>query len=350
MVVVLASCGGGGTKSAVKSSATTAAPGAQPPTNTPTSASQSTTAVPAAKGSWTDTAQVNAANPNTTLVVVECATATFCIAVDEGENAFTFNGSAWSGPTKMDPLGSPNALSCPSPTACIATDLQGNAMRFDGSSWTAPQRIDPGGIGLNGSSCPTPTFCVAVDDSGNAFTFNGSSWTAAKAIDPAAAAAVAAVNNGQGLDVPTVRVDCPAAGSCVVVDSLGNTMALANGTWSAPAPIAPGTHKLLSLSCASATSCVSGEQKGFFTFDGTKWTAQPADQSQGLQFGLISCPTPTFCMAGKGHWATFDGSKWTTSAYSTPGPTGNDPQALDCPTADFCIAVSAYGKASTFKS
>jgi hypothetical protein len=229
--------------------------------------------------------------------------------------------------------------------------LQGRAATFDGTAWSAPQRVDAGGIGLNSSSCPTPTFCAAVDDSGNAFVFNGSSWTAAQAIDPAAAAAVDAVNNGQGTNVPTLYLSCPAADTCVSVDSLGNTMMFANGTWSAPAPIASGTHKLFSLSCGAPTSCVSGEQGAFFTFDGTHWgSSQPLAQNQGVQVSLISCATATFCLSASGQWATFDGSKWTAAAVSNRGPTGNDPLALDCPTADFCLAVGAFGSASVYHS
>jgi len=343
VAVVAAGCGGG----SASTSTTTSVP-ATPSASTGPSASS---AAAVAKGNWTDTAKVNPANPNTTLIAVGCASATFCVAIDQGQNSYTFDGSTWGAPISTNGLANVNEVSCLSPTNCITTDLQGHAATFDGAAWSAPQLVDPGGIGLTSSSCPTPTFCAAVNNSGNAFVFNGSSWTAAQAIDPAAAAAVDAVNNGQGTDVPTLYVSCPAAGSCVSVDTLGNTMTFASGTWSAAVPIASGSHKLFSLSCGAPTSCVSGERGAFFIFDGTRWGAsQTLPQNQGVQASLISCATSTFCMSASGRWATFDGSTWTAAEVSSRGPTGNDPLALDCPTADFCIAVGAFGGASVYHS
>jgi hypothetical protein len=344
VVAIAAGCGGG---SASKSTTTTAAPAASS-----ASTQSASSAAAAAKGKWTDTAKVNPADPNTTLVVVGCATPTFCVAIDQGQHSYTFDGSSWGAPISTNGLANVNALSCLSPTNCLATDLQGRAATFDGTAWSAPQPVDPSGIGLNSSSCPTPTFCAAVDNSGNAFvSFNGSSWSAAQAIDPAAAAAVDAVNNGSGTDVPTLYLSCPAAGMCVSVDSLGNTMTFVNGSWSAAAPIASGTHKLFSLSCGAPTSCVSGERGAFFTFDGTRWgPSQSLPPQQGVQVSRISCATSTFCMSASGQWATFDGSKWTPAHPNSRGPTGNDPLALDCPTADFCLAVGAFGGASVYNA
>ena len=41
-------------------------------------------------------------NPTSYLSSVSCPSASFCVAVDAGGNALTFNGSSWSAPAKID--------------------------------------------------------------------------------------------------------------------------------------------------------------------------------------------------------------------------------------------------------
>ena len=76
-------------------------------------------------------------------------------------------------------------VSCPSASFCIAVDDGGDAFTYDGSSWSAPDGIFSSG-GLMSVSCPSVSFCVAVGDFGEggaALTYNGSSWSAPTVID-----------------------------------------------------------------------------------------------------------------------------------------------------------------------
>jgi hypothetical protein len=65
---------------------------------------------------------------------VSCPTATFCLAVDASYNAFTFNGSAWTGPTVVDPAAAASAaqaqvayvsVSCATPQSSYSTARRG---------------------------------------------------------------------------------------------------------------------------------------------------------------------------------------------------------------------------------
>jgi hypothetical protein len=90
------------------------------------------------------------------------------MAVDYDGNALTWNGSSWSAPVLIDPIGYLASVSCPSSSFCVAVDWDGNALTWNGSSWSAPVSIDPNGGGFNSVSCASSSFCVAVDSYGNA--------------------------------------------------------------------------------------------------------------------------------------------------------------------------------------
>ena len=99
--------------------------------------------------------------------------------MDNGSDAFTFNGTSWSPATAIDPGHELSTVSCPSARFCAAVDGGGgNVVTFDGSSWTAPVNIDseaakslngPVLIFLMSVSCPSALFCVTRDTIGDAF-------------------------------------------------------------------------------------------------------------------------------------------------------------------------------------
>ncbi|MBV9607249.1 MAG: hypothetical protein JO027_19190 [Solirubrobacterales bacterium] len=111
------------------------------------------------------------------LRAVSCASQTFCVAVDTGGNAYTFNGSAWSGANPIDTAdgtidgGALDAVSCPSATFCAAIDGLESVLTFNGSAWTAPARLEPGTVSHSSVSCPSAGVCEAVDGAGNAFSY-----------------------------------------------------------------------------------------------------------------------------------------------------------------------------------
>ncbi|MBK9475565.1 MAG: fibronectin type III domain-containing protein [Tetrasphaera sp.] len=127
--------------------------------------------------------------------------------------------------------------------------------------------------------------------------------------------------------------------------------------WSAPEVLVPAHGPPTSVSCASASFCMSVAQGGeTYRFDGTNWTFMgrlPAAGSQG-GFGLldISCPTPDFCLAlGRG-WADPG-----TTAYALRSGDWSSPMAVDinadhvsCASATSCVLAEtdAYSSAPRF--
>src|SRR5262249_22390513 len=73
---------------------------------------------------------------------VSCSTASSCMAVDEQASAaFMFDGSKWSSAPGVNDL-VPNtrtgmaSISCSSPSFCAAVDNGSNAFTFNGTSWS----------------------------------------------------------------------------------------------------------------------------------------------------------------------------------------------------------------------
>ena len=144
---------------------------------------------------------------------VSCASATFCISVDTGGRALTWNGTSWSAPKSIDAGGGGFAsVSCASATFCTALDGSGNALSFNGTSWSAPKLIDGSTNGLDSVSCASATFCAAVDYNGNALSWNGTSWSTPLSIDSS--------------NTPT-SVSCPTTSFCIAVDHNGNALSWA---------------------------------------------------------------------------------------------------------------------------
>jgi hypothetical protein len=120
---------------------------------------------------------------------VACPTVTFCEAVDDGGNAFTYTATGWSA-ASSDGLGSsftsmtPVSVSCSSNTNCTA--VYGNdAAKFNGSGWSSPVAVDDAsGEGLDSVSCTATGFCAAGDAAGRAVTGSGLGWSTPTQVDP----------------------------------------------------------------------------------------------------------------------------------------------------------------------
>ena len=207
-----------------------------------------TVAQPAALLTWSAPVSIDPNNGG--LGSVSCASASFCTAVDNGGNAFTFNGSTWSSPKSIDPNGYPNSVSCPSASFCAAVDPE-RALTWNGSTWSAPEYIDSSDGYLQSVSCASASFCAAVDSYGNALTFNGTSWSAPTSIDP---------NLGD-----LTSVSCALASFCTAVDNGGNALTFNGSTWSSPEGIDSsqlGPVELTSVSCPSASFCAAVDYDG----------------------------------------------------------------------------------------
>jgi hypothetical protein len=145
---------------------------------------------------------------------VSCVGSSFCVAVDQLGNAFTFNGATWSAATALNPGSSEpmDGISCPTKTFCVAIDAAGHEYTYDGSSWTAPATIDTVGA-PQAISCTVSHFCLMGDLSGHAASFNAATWSATSKIDP-----------GVALGTGLTGVSCPDAAHCVAVDWEGNAL------------------------------------------------------------------------------------------------------------------------------
>jgi hypothetical protein len=89
-------------------------------------------------GTWSDPVSIDSGSE---LTGVSCPSSTFCVAVDNGGNAFTYTGTA--------------------------VDQTGNTYTYNGYSWNPPDDVDNGNE-FTQVSCHSATFRVAVDNNGNA--------------------------------------------------------------------------------------------------------------------------------------------------------------------------------------
>jgi hypothetical protein len=233
----------------------------------------------------------------------------------------TFNGTTWSPAAAVVENGVENGdvdlLSCASPTFCVALDTSDNAFTYDGSSWSGPTKLEntqpsPLGPDLYSVSCASPTFCAAVDTNGNAFIYNGSRWSAPWSLYGGDAPILSGPPSSSSYYpmADVFSVSCPVAWDCVVVDGNGAAFTYDGSSWSGPTYIYEpdffyGLGGHLSLTCPSVNFClVSGYLAGMLVFNGSSWS--PAVQINHLgdpytdwQDGVVavSCATSSFCAA-----------------------------------------------------
>jgi hypothetical protein len=215
---------------------------------------------------WSSAPRISDPVPSTQrgIASVSCSSPSFCAAVDNGSNAFTFNGTSWSPATAIDPGHELSTVSCPSARFCAAVDYGPNVVTFNGTSWSKPSGIDPGSY-LQAVSCASASFCVAIDRKGNAVTFNGSTWSAPVNADPNG------LTMGEG-GISWPVVSCPTSNFCAAVDGGGGNVVTFDGrSWTAPVTVdskaaesvnGPVLIFLMSVSCLSATFCVAGDSIG----------------------------------------------------------------------------------------
>jgi hypothetical protein len=215
---------------------------------------------------WSSGPRINdpASGTQPGMASVSCSSPRFCAAVDNGSNAFTFNGISWNSAAVIDPGNELSTVSCPSARFCAAVDYGPNVIMFNGASWSKPSAIDPGGY-LQAVSCAAAGFCVAIDRKGDALTFNGVAWSAPVNADPNG------LSMGEG-GISWPVVSCPTSDFCAAVDGNGGDLVTFDGhSWTAPVTIdskaadsdqGPVLVFLMSVSCRSATFCVAGDSSG----------------------------------------------------------------------------------------
>ena len=183
---------------------------------------------------------------------VSCVSISFCMAVDNAGESYSYNGSAWS----INPTGDTNPLtsvSCVSISFCISADLTGNMLYYNGTSFSSVARVS--NYTIKSVSCVSISFCMAVDNNGNAYVCSG---TGCDSSPP-----VFTKTSATGVTDPINSVSCLSADFCSAVDNYGNALSYNGSIWNSPISIDP-SNSLSSISCVSSitTECIATDYAG----------------------------------------------------------------------------------------
>ena len=323
---------------------------------------------------------------------VSCASADGCIAAGSIGNgsavlALGVGGQRWSR-RYLGPGTDWTALSCASRRHCVAAGenapfsvVAAVATSDDGGAHLKVGHLPAGLSGIVAIDCPTGRHCVAVADA-----------TAPPKLQQEGNLTVAAMLSSDdggrhwrrdALDVPADSFDsisCPTASVCYAVGATPEAAGVSpqdaivkttdgGARWVAeqdpafpPQPPAgasgseiPGSG-LTSVTCFSATSCVSGGPAGVLTTsDGSRWSVDAETPTSGPggvvvggalvnQLQLLACPTVSHCigvLTGSGAEVlavTNDGGRiWRPAA----SPATFSANALVCPAASECLAAGS---------
>jgi hypothetical protein len=269
-------------------------------------------------------------------------------------------------------------VSCVSSTDCVAvgnyfngTDDQTLAESSSGGAWSVVPSANAGTDAdnfLQGASCVSSTDCVAV---GNYFngsnyqtlieSYDGTTWSVMPSPDV----------SGFLLSVSCSGTSCTAVGSTEGAPSQTLIESLSGSVWSvipSPNTSASETNTLLSVSCASTTSCVatgdfedgSLQQTLVEVFNGSTWTIVPsadASTSDDNVLSGVTCLSSTACTA-VGYSTpndvqqtlieSYDGSTWSiVSSPNTGTLQTNYLSGVWCTSSVTCSAVGSYGNSLT---
>jgi hypothetical protein len=285
-------------------------------------------------GQWSPARRVFTAT--TVLNSVSCPTTAFCVAVGataSGGVAYTFDGTSWSAPVLLGTQ--PSAVSCVSTTFCVAVDNSGGTRSYDGTSWSA-RTVVAGAPSLRSVSCASPTFCAALDYSANAAMFNGTSWSMVPA--------------STGTALGRRPVSCVSQTFCVAVGPAGGSTVYDGTSWSAAAGIDAG-RVLEDVSCATTSFCMAVDHDGrAMSFDGHSWTAPAAIGAGMVLLGRISCPSAGACVVlTRDHVADayrYNGVSWGSPVYLDS--VHATVVGVSCTSADFCMLLDQWGAARSY--
>ena len=147
---------------------------------------------------------------------ISCPTTTFCAVLLRPlgstleSKVVYYRDGRWSKAVLIDPSGSLASVSCASANFCVAVDENGNAVTDINGKWSRPVAVSSG-ASLGGVSCPTRTFCMAVSPDGSAASYNGSRWSSFTI----------------SAHVDFTSVSCPTTSFCAAA---GETSPFSNGT------------------------------------------------------------------------------------------------------------------------
>jgi hypothetical protein len=318
----------------------------------------------------------------------------------------TLTGGVWTpvaAPLPTNAAAEPSAeltsVTCVAAGSCVAvggysakkSEGSGLAETLSGGVWT-PRQVSSATLSnflFTAVTCPAAGSCVAVGEgssgigglSGVIGTLSGGTWTVTEvSLPPSAPAGALELLNA---------VTCPAVGSCVAVGGYavlgaksiveeGLIDTLAAGQWTvttAPLGSKKSAHDLGflgSVACSAVGSCVAGGsianksgKKSSGLLEGLSngtWAPVavplPADALPGQfsNFNAVTCPAAGTCVAvssytdasgnQQGLIETMTGGTWTATEAPVPANAAADPLAgldgISCPSAGACVAVGGY--------
>lgn len=267
-----------------------------------------------------------------------CASSSLCVASD-GTDLWSYDGTSWQRGASPFSGGAPiTDIACASGPFCMVADGSGTVYTTtDGSSWTSQASFPGGAYGL---SCPSPSSCLALLGTQNS-SFALYSWSPTGGWTSGASLSTA----GEPSDF-----SCASSSLCVadVYDPMTtetSTYVYSGTSWAA---LSPTGAQLYDLSCAANGQCygTGGAQSmppELYAYSAGSWSA--VSSSGNAPSGSISCVSASFCMSVNGATATsFDGVKWTGSNIGwTAQVTG-----IACPSGSFCMAVDNSGNYTTY--
>jgi hypothetical protein len=329
---------------------------------------------------------------------VSCTSGSECVAIGSfaGTLAETWNGSAWSLSATPNMPGVLNSLlvavSCPSSTACVAVGNQETAAggqtslveAWNGSAWSIQHTPAVAGaltVMLSSVACTSSTACVAVgwyDSAAGtqeplAEDWDGHTWSIQSTPIPTGAS-----------QSSLAGIACPSPAACVAVGSyqtptghqLPFTARWNGSAWTiqpTPMPANALQGRLVSISCASLTSCVAvgdylngavnvgrghAHQPMANLWNGTAWTSQSIDRPAGAPasyLDAVSCAGAASCTAvgwfmGAAKTQTAMAESWNGTTWvqqSGADVAGATLAGVSCATSSACTAVGATRNGST---
>lgn len=277
-------------------------------------------------------------------VAIACTTGAHCVAVTDAGDTATYNGTVWSALTHLTRGLVTSTLACTSAPSCIVLGsddaVAAQTYTFDGAGWSLVAGAGTPATYLDSVSCSTPTYCAGVVSDGadqTGWAFDGATWTSTGPLPSAYEV------------LPSWTISC-ASGGCNLVANL-NTVWFTGGAWHGASAIDPEHHVMVGVSCSSTQFCAAvGEHNAVLYHGVDAWTRPvallrdvPAFDGDQHDFTSIDCAAATWCAAP---WnateddgvetpavTTYDGAKWTLQ------PATAHAQQVSCPTTTFCMGV-----------
>lgn len=186
--------------------------------------------------SWSNPSSVDTGNSITS---VSCPTSGFCAAVDDvgnsqGGNALIYSGGGWSQAARIDTTGL-KAVSCFSATSCVAVDDGGQA-------FTYPAATQPSLPTITRFAVFPPSFTADVLDHFD-LSYQLSETASVHLVLQRRSGARYLSFPGSGLN-PPAQAGGPGAGEASLTIDGGNISALTGGAFDTVAKLPPGTYRL----------------------------------------------------------------------------------------------------------